>query len=1073
MIPQVKSIVDGALRIAELVVQFKTNQDEWRDLQFYVQNAVATVLHSLASIDGSQSEARVKLGRFQATLVRTVKRIEAKQRGPIAWRIFRFIDRPTMIAEIKKEVDDVVSLFKLESTIRMDITIEKIFELLQQNSKPQAPPTSLNSTLSKLRRIEGASWDPYRVCLERTRQSVIETILSWLNHTNGAEYDNRIFLLTGVAGSGKSAIAHTIAQRCEKNRQLASSFFFDRDIGDRNNPKHLISTIAADFCSADDQLARRILAAVEDDERVLHAPISRQFERFILEQCSDFQAQRPLVIVIDALDEGCNRDLLRILCDDTCRLPPSIRIFMTSRTSPDTESLLQKSHVRSMALDIYDKENLDDVAVFVPHELKQVAEYHGLTDWPDPHVIASFEAKAGGLFLWVATTCNYINSCYDPKEELHSLISASNLSRSSAEAMMDSLYIQILQACNWNDATFVDSFHRLLGAVVATKTPLTLRSLNALYRRPLMPSNLALRQLSTLLTGLIDDRDVPQPVRFLHQSLRDFLTLRAGTSSAPADSQIFSIDEKAHSKTLALLCLSLLNRELNSDMPCVGYLAKDKDECPGIPLTSEGDISEELWYACCFWLTHLLDVDLFGLPGVLEQLEVFIGTKLVLWMEFMAARGQYEGVSKLHEWAKDQCDHHPTLKPLIYNPNHAAASRGLAERFKYMGRREEALITARDEVGLYRELAEDGKHDSQAGLARSLCSLSIYLNNLAYLKDAITAAKEAVALQRQLRASGKGVSDADLARSLWRLAVGFTERGEYQEGLATIQESIALQRRLTNDGSATTLVMSDFAQSLRSLATTLFYLGHHEEAWRAAQQEVDIYRTLSTQRPAVFTGELARSLENISIDLSTLNHHREALAAIKESVNLRRQLAAERPAVFTPDLAASLHRLSYHLSGLGHHEEALTAIQEAVQHFRPLTADRPAVFSSDLAYSLHNLSHNLSSLGRHEEAFTAMRESVQLYRPLAADRPVVFTPDFALALHEMAHCLAALGDDQAALVAIKESVELLRPLAQQNPLKHTTKLSRALGLFAHCLSDTEADEEALVIQQELDALSPA
>jgi gluconate kinase len=35
--------------------------------------------------------------------------------------------------------------------------------------------------------------------------------------------------LADVAGSGKSAIAHTIAQRCHKKKLLASSFFFDQE----------------------------------------------------------------------------------------------------------------------------------------------------------------------------------------------------------------------------------------------------------------------------------------------------------------------------------------------------------------------------------------------------------------------------------------------------------------------------------------------------------------------------------------------------------------------------------------------------------------------------------------------------------------------------------------------------------------------------------------------------------------------------------------------------------------------------------------------------------------------------
>jgi tetratricopeptide (TPR) repeat protein len=91
--------------------------------------------------------------------------------------------------------------------------------------------------------------------------------------------------------------------------------------------------------------------------------------------------------------------------------------------------------------------------------------------------------------------------------------------------------------------------------------------------------------------------------------------------------------------------------------------------------------------------------------------------------------------------------------------------------------------------------------------------------------------------------------------------------------------------------------------------------------------------------------------------LSDLGHREDALKAIEEAVQLYRQLAADRPAAFTPDLAMSLNNLSSDLSDLGRREDALKAIEEAVQLRRQLAADRPAAFTPDLAMSLNNLSN--------------------------------------------------------------------------------------------------------------------
>ncbi|KDQ13538.1 hypothetical protein BOTBODRAFT_73243, partial [Botryobasidium botryosum FD-172 SS1] len=92
----------------------------------------------------------------------------------------------------------------------------------------------------------GATWDSDRVCLSNTREALLDNIWQWIKHPDDSD-GARIFCLTGVAGSGKSAIAHTVAQRCSEEGLLASSFFFSRDVAERNNPGKLLSTMARDL----------------------------------------------------------------------------------------------------------------------------------------------------------------------------------------------------------------------------------------------------------------------------------------------------------------------------------------------------------------------------------------------------------------------------------------------------------------------------------------------------------------------------------------------------------------------------------------------------------------------------------------------------------------------------------------------------------------------------------------------------------------------------------------------------------------------------------------------------------
>lgn len=509
---------------------------------------------------------------------------------------------------------------------------------------------ALRATLSKLRYVEGASWDPRRVCLANTRNHIIEQVHSWVENADESR-STTIFLLTGVAGAGKSTVAHTIAQHYAGTKKLATSFFFDREINDRNNPKHLISTIASDLCRTDVQLARRIQSCIEEDERIAHAPISLQFEELVLRPYKDLPTSHPMVIVLDALDEGYDADLIWILCDRVCQLSRRICFFITSRVFPELEVLRQKPHVHSVALDIHTKNNMEDISLFVPHRLKQVSEYHALgTDWPGQELVETFTRRAEGLFLWAAIICDYLYTRSDPTSELQMLVSTSQASNVSAESKMDKLYSTILQTCNWDDAALVVDYHRLMGVIVATKTPLTLEAIGKLYQRTPAASNLLRRQLSPLLTGLGSGTDTTQPVRFIHHSLWDFLTTRAASSSP--ETHKFWIDERAHSQTLALLCLSQINRQLDNNIDGLGYLGEDDSVAPGIPSIAAGVISEELLYACRFWVDHLLDVKLPSSLPVLSYLEEFLVNRLTRWMELIAALGRYEGLFKLREWVK-------------------------------------------------------------------------------------------------------------------------------------------------------------------------------------------------------------------------------------------------------------------------------------------------------------------------------------------------------------------------------------------------------------------------------------
>jgi hypothetical protein len=81
-------------------------------------------------------------------------------------------------------------------------------------------------------------------------EAILEEITEWINKPNGNDVP-QIFFLSGVAGSGKSAIAHTIASRFRELQWLGSSFCFDRSNHVGQHPDNLFSTVTLDIADLD------------------------------------------------------------------------------------------------------------------------------------------------------------------------------------------------------------------------------------------------------------------------------------------------------------------------------------------------------------------------------------------------------------------------------------------------------------------------------------------------------------------------------------------------------------------------------------------------------------------------------------------------------------------------------------------------------------------------------------------------------------------------------------------------------------------------------------------------------
>jgi hypothetical protein len=490
---------------------------------------------------------------------------------------------------------------------------------------------------------EGARFDPEKVCLPHTRDDVIDEINRWINSPNGDEVQ-RIFYLSGVAGSGKSAIAHTIAHRYERLGRLGSSFCFDRADQANRRPDNIFSTIARDLADLDPQRKRTLWLTVKEKRslRITRAP-REQFEKFILMPAKDMNTIGPVVIVIDAFDEcgdeGSRKVILSILAEAIQHLPSNFRILITARPESDIEKALAlKQHVLCKRMETIDaKSTSDDISLYVQAQLSDV---EGLErKWPNKSWCLPLVDRSEGLFQWAFTACRFITgngkSGLDPVDQLDILLSSP--SSTSNLSALDQLYFDILiRTFPSENVTFMDRFRLILGRVLAVHEPLSMSSLREFHcEDDFVDVGLVIGPLGSLLSGVTQQNVAVRP---LHTSFRDFLTDVNRSKS-------FFVHTSRHHGRLALASMRIMKTELRFNICNLKTSHVRNVDVSDLTTRVKLAISPHLSYSCCFWADHLWATKYEH--DVLEALRYFLDNHFLYWLEVLSLIKQVSMASRM------------------------------------------------------------------------------------------------------------------------------------------------------------------------------------------------------------------------------------------------------------------------------------------------------------------------------------------------------------------------------------------------------------------------------------------
>ncbi|KDQ15499.1 hypothetical protein BOTBODRAFT_173977 [Botryobasidium botryosum FD-172 SS1] len=453
-----------------------------------------------------------------------------------------------------------------------------------------------------------AGWDATRTCLPNTRTSVLSSIEEWVFEiTDQTRDSNQPFFLTGVAGSGKTSIANTLASKFRDLGCLGSTFFFDHAFDDRNNPRMVFCSVARRLAACDADIKRSIIAALEKDPDLPHADIRRQFSALIREPCCSAPMGRPLVLLFDALDECHPRDiLLDIIVKEFPRLPARFRVIITARSESSILSALESSAKR------------DGIKVQTTRQAMAGCE-------------ASQELVhlSTGLFIWAKTACDLIDDSLSPEMQLEAVLSKNYHAKD-----LDRLYTLALDKALMQDCQVRQkSFQLYMGIILAAKMPVSARVIDRLVvQHESVPKITAERFLPALQSLLHGVASPDAPITTLHSSFRDFLTNKSRSKN-------FYIDKAPRNASLALACFEILNADLKDNICDLPADTTSKSEIAEDVI--QRHIDDGLRYAACFGFAHLIESrPEYTHNELIGAVDDFLCNHILHWLEILSLLDQ-------------------------------------------------------------------------------------------------------------------------------------------------------------------------------------------------------------------------------------------------------------------------------------------------------------------------------------------------------------------------------------------------------------------------------------------------
>ncbi|KAF5310884.1 hypothetical protein D9619_008217 [Psilocybe cf. subviscida] len=403
-------------------------------------------------------------------------------------------------------------------------------------------------------------------CWPGTRLKVMDDIENWINSTGDLDYQGHIAWLTGPAGCGKSATIQTISERCSDQQIPVASFFFLRDDTTRNHIQPLVASlsyqlsVSPGFPGAEDCANQFITSAVDTHPLIFGQSIEKQFLHLVIPLVRHVSLEKPVVLLIDGLDECVSKAdqqyLIRMIHMLVAERNPSISLKILFASRPEAHLTMPFNRLGQSAGGLL-KLSLDDaryqpeadIRLFVSASFDDIRRTHRLgaqlgCSWPSDDAINCIVSKSSGQFLYAAAVMQFIaKSSTNPANRVAAVIGATPsysfqlLQTDSAFARMDMIFNHVLSACAESDRETLKSI--LAGQIILHSIGDESYNLDDCLA-PLDIDAAVIDHVISVLPSVVQYDGDKKILSFYHASLPDFLVHTARAQKHHIDINSFA-----------------------------------------------------------------------------------------------------------------------------------------------------------------------------------------------------------------------------------------------------------------------------------------------------------------------------------------------------------------------------------------------------------------------------------------------------------------------------------------------------------------------------------------------------